>query len=398
MNKGIFGSWFKELATLIFTQTIQAFLLAIIMSIIVGALGASTGSGSAYGAGLLAIIALSQFGKIELLIKNIFGVTSQFNVGMEAGRGGLLGAWGAMRGIKNLSNNAGKIVGGTAGAIKSGLHTKSLLAQRKAAEEKLRAQGSDDALAELGDVQSAEGVVEGLGEAAGEFGDNAVKGMAISEGMKAAGISGGSGVGISSADINALRDAIAKQTEATKELNNNQKKEKANKDLKESQDKLKALDAEIEASKNKTKAQKLRVFSGVAETAAAIPAGVVGATVGLASGNAGKAVEYGLTAAGVADKSTESIVNGGKVLKDNIKDIYKETSSYRGIGSLESAKQGYKKSQKDQIGKITREYNEAHAKAIQNEMKYNINKKGSGTKTTGRSSNYRNNKFDAGNT
>ena len=67
MNKGIFSSWFREFATLVFTQTVQAFLLAIVMSIIISCIQNANGNGI-NAAGLLAIIALSSFGKIELLV------------------------------------------------------------------------------------------------------------------------------------------------------------------------------------------------------------------------------------------------------------------------------------------------------------------------------------------
>ena len=35
MKKGVFSSWFREFATIVLTQTVQAFLLAIVMSIII---------------------------------------------------------------------------------------------------------------------------------------------------------------------------------------------------------------------------------------------------------------------------------------------------------------------------------------------------------------------------
>ena len=75
MKKGVFNAWFKEIVTLIFTQTVQAFLLAIVLTIIISALknnSSSVGDGAGAAAGLLAIIALSQFSKLELLVKKYF--------------------------------------------------------------------------------------------------------------------------------------------------------------------------------------------------------------------------------------------------------------------------------------------------------------------------------------
>ena len=115
MNKGIFSNWFRELATLIFTQAVQAFLLAIVMAIVVSAMSENSGGGNStnYAAGMLALIALSQFGKIELLVKQIFGVTSQFGGDMASGRSGFTAAkFLALRGAKRVMNNGQKIGSG----------------------------------------------------------------------------------------------------------------------------------------------------------------------------------------------------------------------------------------------------------------------------------------------
>ncbi|MGN1012995.1 MAG: hypothetical protein ACI4ON_04095 [Clostridia bacterium] len=111
MKKGIFSSWFREFATLVLTQTVQAFLLAIVMSVIISCL-AEAGKDSVNAAGLLAIIALSSFNKIELLVKNIFGVTSQYGPSLDNGARGLMGTAMAFRGMKNISDNAGKAIKG----------------------------------------------------------------------------------------------------------------------------------------------------------------------------------------------------------------------------------------------------------------------------------------------
>lgn len=113
MLNGIFGKWLREFATLVLTQTVQAFLLAIVMTVIISCLGnASSSSEGNQAAGLLAIIALASFGKIELLVKNIFGVTSQFgDPSLSAGARGLTaGTMLAMRGGKRLLDNGTKMV------------------------------------------------------------------------------------------------------------------------------------------------------------------------------------------------------------------------------------------------------------------------------------------------
>ena len=113
MGNSVFSRWFKEFATLVFTQTVQAFLLAIVMTIIVSCLAEADGNGSsANAAGLLCIIALASFNKIELLVKQIFGVTSQFGPSLDNGARSLMTAGLALRGAKKISDNAGKIMDG----------------------------------------------------------------------------------------------------------------------------------------------------------------------------------------------------------------------------------------------------------------------------------------------
>lgn len=305
MKKGIFGVWFKELATLIFTQTVQAFLLAIIMAIIVQALQSSSGVGSTYGAGLLAIIALTQFNKIEMLIKQIFGVHSQFGPDLNSGKDGLLAGLAlgkvALGGAKKIGNNAGKIVGGAAGGIKSAVHTHQLKTER----DKLLAEG------ENADLQAeANTIATQMGNAADEYIGYSVKGAAMAQGAQAVGGTGG-GTGVSSNQIQELISAVKEQTTEIK----NGKLTSGKDDAK---DKLKALDDQIKESKRNTRDHLVKMGSGFAETAAAIPAGALGVATGLAHGEYGKAAAYGLTAAGIADSAVSKTISGTHNAAENV--------------------------------------------------------------------------------
>lgn len=258
MKKGIFGGWFKELASLIFTQTVQAFLLAIIMSIIVNALVGTDGNGSTYGAGLLAIIALSQFNKIELLIKNIFGVTSQYGGGMDQGKGGLLASMMALKAGKKVLDNAPKTVAGIGNRIKSGKTIKSLEKQKEA----------------LGAGGLADAAMDEMTEQADKFIDNAATGAGLQAGanMVNGGNSGG-GVGISSSQIDQLISAVKEQTQTMKN-------QKLDGDKSSKADKMKELDDKIAEAKLQRRDSRRQIVSGITETAGAIAGGAVGATAG----------------------------------------------------------------------------------------------------------------------
>ena len=134
MKNDVFNSWFKELCSLIFVQSFQAFLLAIIMSVIVKIL-ASTNAASLDGgidaAGLLAIFALASFSKIELLIKSIFGLTSEHgDPSLAGGKTSLAGTWLALKGVGRVLNNGGKIVTGAGKAIGGQLRLRRALNER----------------------------------------------------------------------------------------------------------------------------------------------------------------------------------------------------------------------------------------------------------------------------
>lgn len=284
MKKGVFGSWFKELASLIFTQTVQAFLLAIIMSIIVNALSSSSGNGGTYGAGLLAIIALSQFGKIELLIKNIFGVTSQFGGSMQDGKGGLLGAAMALKMGKKVLDNGSKVVDGNR--------------QKRLAKRELSSLTKErDSLQSLEDADAASQAALGtMQESADKFIDDAQTGAGMAAGAQAVGGTSGSsgGVGMSSSQIDQLISAIKEQTTTIKS-------QKLDSDKSSVSDKKDALDKKILEAQNKMDAGKRLARSGKAEFVGDAVFGVGGAMVGLAQGEG--VAKNAMIGAGIADSA-----------------------------------------------------------------------------------------------
>lgn len=285
MKKGIFGGWFKELASLIFTQTVQAFLLAIIMSIIVNALTANGGTGGTYGAGLLAIIALSQFNKIELLIKNIFGVGSQYGGDMQSGKGGLLGSMMALKMGKNLLDNGKKIADGKRQSKLAGRELANLQNEKKNLS---LGNAADDA--EMG----AQDALNMMGDTADKFIGDAQTGAGYAAGANM--VNGGNsngGVGMSSSQVDQLISAVKEQTSTLKS-------QKADSDKKDLTAKLNELDKKILDAKNKQDAGKRLANSGRLENLGGFVAGGFGAMAGLAQGD--NVVKNAITGAGMADR------------------------------------------------------------------------------------------------
>lgn len=72
-------SWIKEFGTLVFTQTVQAFIYAIIISIIVFSMTETQGIEAAdqnTALGFIAVISLVSIFKVEELLRKIFGLSS----------------------------------------------------------------------------------------------------------------------------------------------------------------------------------------------------------------------------------------------------------------------------------------------------------------------------------
>lgn len=121
MKKDVFSVWLKEFCSLVFTQTVQAFLLAIIMSVVLYMAndgGEQQYSGNSVSAvSIIAIIALSSISKIELLVKKIFGVESQFGDpamknGVKSFSTGVAAGMATINLAKRPADNLKKFVGG----------------------------------------------------------------------------------------------------------------------------------------------------------------------------------------------------------------------------------------------------------------------------------------------
>lgn len=323
MKDGIFGTWFRELATLVLTQTVQAFLLAIVMGIVISAMKEATSSesGTNYAAGMLAIIALSQFGKIENLVKKIFGINSQFGGDMASGRGAFsAGTALALRGAKSLTDNGKKIFGGAKRNLEARSELKTLHQQRGAAamldaqdESQAQLAAEEDtnqqqrisdgtrnamSMAQHDAVMAASGIDDGnTGAMLGGAAAGAAIGAEAASGVGTT-ISGGS-LGLDAGQFATLIGAISNNTTAiqanhkTNGLPNGQGNDNP---VKKRTDEI---DAKIAEAEKRKKDSGREVRSGLAETAGAIQGAAIGATVGLGMGD--KVAEYTLTGAGAGD-------------------------------------------------------------------------------------------------
>lgn len=109
-------SWFKEFATLVFTQSIQAFIYAVIISIVTFSMTKTSGVSAEdqNGAlGLLSVVALASVFKVEEMLRKILGLgTSQASV--KGAMGSIANTAIALKMGQKVLNNAGKSIKGGA--------------------------------------------------------------------------------------------------------------------------------------------------------------------------------------------------------------------------------------------------------------------------------------------
>ncbi len=332
---GIMNSWLRELCTLIFVQTFQAFLLAIIMSIIVRAIAgtyASSMDGGIEAVGLLAIFALLSLPKLELLVKNIFGLTSGVaDTSLARGQrsltaGGLL----ATRAASRLLDNPKKVVRGARKMLGS--------AAAKYNDKKSKSDTDDDEK----DEESRDGNNSSIstGRINREIGSS----------VGALGIGGDSGL---SSAIQSLTDAVNTQNNIMNSKEFSEKSEKS----------------------EKYSGGGKEFLTGIAETIASVPGAIAGATI--SAGFNKNAVEGAIVGAGVGDKVGETVVNvaaeipstakdSATVIKGVAKDIAGlVTSNKKGSSNDKNLKENTKKTTNTVINNVNKTTNVKNTNTIQ---------------------------------
>ena len=123
MQKGVFTTWIKELCALVFVQTIQAFILAIVISIIITFISPNasddkiaklTDADSVSALGILCIVLLTSLTKMEQITKKIFGLDS--GILQNKPPHGLAATMLALKSVGRVFNNVPKMIGGIGSA------------------------------------------------------------------------------------------------------------------------------------------------------------------------------------------------------------------------------------------------------------------------------------------
>lgn len=276
MKDNIFSHWLKELCSLVFIQSIQAFIFAIVMVLIVsimtpenvGEIGDDNRSDYIAATGIIAVLAISSISKLEDLVKKIFGVQSGITeTGMRGGMKSLATTMMAANLAKGVLDNAGKVVGGIGGitAANRGMNKQRARLARKIGQE--------------GSPQLGTGIPSDIEE-------NKKANSASTENANATSNNTNNTNSNSSKSSNSSRISVSNRRAMSKDL------QKAYDDYEDKMEELKA--------KRRTSA--FKVASGVSESLGALGGGVTGALIGASVGEGKEIMNGALAGIGIGDK------------------------------------------------------------------------------------------------
>ena len=298
------SKWIKEFCALVFVQSIQAFLLTMISSLVITINNASSSvtESSAQGLAVINIIALASMAKIESLISDMLGMKSSIadtslSGGAKMGMHGLAGGLATIAGLKRIGDNGKKIAGGARNIASARKDYKNALAAKN---KKL------DQFAELANAGAGAAGVAGAAAPAGSTAATAATTPSSSASASGSATGATSAAGTTGATSNA-GVGVAATGGKTSGL--------TIKDKHRYQDALDNCDAKIAEAQKKKREAAWGLAGGLGETAGSIAGGVTGAifagTAHAAAGNFNvqDVVADAIKGAGAGDIIAESIHN-----------------------------------------------------------------------------------------
>lgn len=324
MKGNVFSIWIKEFCALVFTQSVQAFLIAVILILVAESVSLSNGYTTLEtnnAAGVLAIIALTSISKMEMLIKKILGIESSVtDSSMSGGKGGILGTVIALKMLKRVTDNIPKMAAGVGGVVSAGAQRKKLnLAENK---EKLNQYRKFNELHEGANSPSG-----GAGAGAGGAG-------AGGAGAGGAGNGNGAGAGAGGAGYN---NSYAPGKDYIKDKHA----------LEDNLEKIKADYEQKRKDLNKQSRESIKkIISGITESTGAVMGAATGAVVGAGTGDdilrtaatgMGVGDMIGKGAVDISSSLVEKSIETSKLHK-SIKGYNKKMADYRRQIEIEQRK------------------------------------------------------------
>lgn len=278
---GALSVWLKEFVSLVFTQAIQAFIYAIVITVILSGMVNDEGITDVdinSAIGLMATFALLSVFKVEAIVKQIFGIKDTKASPGNAMKSIAKTAIAAQMG-KRVLDNTGKVLGGVRAINKSRQDNKKV---KKRLEEDMQDEGfkmdKDGHLTPIGGASRAGGTAIGSGSSTGSG----------SEG-------GGSSIG-STAGTGGASGSYRTDSDEAAAIRRIRKARRAYEDQR----------AEIKEKRNQGYKD---IFSGSAEIVGSVFGGTAGAILGGADGNIDEALQGLMAGAGAGDAIMASAVD-----------------------------------------------------------------------------------------
>lgn len=331
MRKGVFETWIREFCSLVFIQSIQAFVLTIVVILIIEISGGGNLSENETTAfGVVAIIGLASIGKIEDLTKKIFGLSPNLtDPSMHGGAKSFMTMMAAGGVAKRILDNPKKIAQGVKGHFTANKEKMKAMESRNKAMGKLNKrvardfgspiassgleQMSQDSGGQGGTLSSGNGNDINNNSTVAAMGENTRSD--ISPSAKGENTTASSNVGKptgfssrSISDNNKLHDKYEDQAD---EIEKNYKDK-------------------IDEIKKKQRDNRRESYKGVAETIGALAGGTTGLVAGLSTGDVQhmiKGAGYGL---GIGDKLGSKAVETPIAMANAMKEVAKNNAiSYK---------------------------------------------------------------------
>ena len=312
MKKDIFSTWVREFCSLVFIQTIQAFIFAIVMTLIISVMTPDNVEGVERSdiisaTGFIAVIALASISKIEDLVKKIFGVQSNItDPSMRGGMKSLASTMIAAKLAKGVLDNGKKVVGGVGGVYSANKQMR--IAKTRYARDMSRKLGEPASNKNTGgtapsaspatsavSASKAPATVNDYYQKAKEAKNNGdmpgyYKNIGIAAGMQKnmnATNAPAVGAGGNIASVAAAGEAKAARF--------------SNKDMADIDKMRDAYEDKLSELKAKRAESVIKGLSGLVETGGALVGGTAGAIAGASLGDVGDTLKYGLAGVGIGD-------------------------------------------------------------------------------------------------
>lgn len=299
-------NWLKEFGTLVFTQTIQAFIYAIIVSIVTISMvqteGVTSGNQNA-AIGFVSVIALTSVFKVEEMLRKIIGLgTSKASV--KGAMGSIAKTAVAFQMGKRVMDNTSKVTKGVGQRVKGRADMKKANAKGEANKKST----------EAAEARAHESFAQKEKEIRAKYGESDNPRVPLR---------------------NQEAKALLEQAKMKKEDNLASVKERYQ-TLKEENK------AKVEEIKKSRREGTKMMASGSAEFVGSVFGGTTGAIIGGADGNLGEAAQGLMAGAGVGDKIGESMVDTVASSVETATAVKKYSKKY-----LEDLEKGYKSNRDD---------------------------------------------------